>query len=91
MATVEMCQWCGAMSGVDPDSGEPSFCGGCGYRLGVPSPALAGPVACAWCRKLIRPGDDRLPTSHGICSSCVASSSVGQEAPPADAGGASHA
>jgi hypothetical protein len=29
-------------------------------------------VICAWCRKVLRLGNPRLPISHGICPECAA-------------------
>jgi hypothetical protein len=32
--------------------------------------APSGHVICAWCRAVLRPGDPRLPASHGVCPDC---------------------
>lgn len=31
-----------------------------------------GPIVCAWCEKLLVPGDILKPASHGICPDCKA-------------------
>jgi photoactive yellow protein len=38
--------------------------------------SVAGSIVCAWCEKLLRPGDPAGIVSHGVCLSCVSEKSL---------------
>lgn len=33
-------------------------------------PPVKGPTICAWCKKLMKEGDPKLPPTHSICPEC---------------------